>query len=120
MGMDGIGRLKTGVTVEQARADRESGARALAAEYPEANLGTGVTVVPLKKEMVGEIRPFLLVLLGAVGFVLLIACVNVANLLLARSTTRAREFAIRTAMGASHTRVIRQLLTENILLSLGG
>jgi predicted permease len=120
MGMDGIGRMKPGVTVEQARADMDSVAQALAREYPDANQGNGITVVPLKSEMVGEIRPFLLVLLGAVGFVLLIACVNVANLLLARSTSRAREFAIRTALGASHTRVIFQLLTESILLSLGG
>ena len=120
MGMDGIGRIKPGFTVEQARADMDSVARTLAAEFPEQNQGTGITVVPLKQEIVGEVRPFLLVLLGAVGFVLLIACVNVANLQLARSTSRAREFAIRTALGANHARVIRQLLTESILLSFAG
>jgi predicted permease len=120
MGMDGIGRIKPGLTVEQARADMDSVARNLATEFPAENQGVGITVVPLKQEIVGEVRPFLLVLLGAVGFVLLIACVNVANLQLARSIGRAREFAIRTALGANHTRVIRQLLTESILLSLGG
>jgi predicted permease len=120
MGMDGIARLKPGVTLEQARADMGSVTRNLAVIYPEADTGTGATVVLLKEKMVGEIRPYLLVLLAAVLFVLLIACVNVANLLLARSTGRAREFAIRTALGASQTRVIRQLLTESILLSICG
>jgi predicted permease len=120
MGMDGIARLKPGVTLEQARADMDSVTRNLAADYPEADAGVGATVVPLKEKMVGEIRPYLLVLLAAVFFVLLIACVNVANLMLARSNGRAREFAIRTALGASQTRVIRQLLTESLLLSLCG
>lgn len=119
-GMRALGRLKPAVTLPAAQADMDQIASNLALTYPSADKGAGVSVVPLKKDIVGDVEPFLLVLLGAVGFVLLIACVNVANLQLARSTTRAREFAIRSALGASQSRVIRQLLTESILLGLGG
>ena len=120
MGMDAVGRLKPGVTFGQAKADMDVLGQHLAEEYPEADKGTGITLVPLKQNMVGDIQPFLLVLVAAVAFVLLIACVNIANLLLARSMSRTREFAVRTAMGAGGSRIIRQLLTESILLALVG
>jgi predicted permease len=120
LGMKAIGRLKPGVTLAQARADMESIANRLAQAYPVADKDSGATIMSLKESMVGEIKPFLLLLLGAVGFVLLIACVNVANLSLARSTSRTREFAIRSALGASTHRVLRQLLTESTLLAIAG
>jgi predicted permease len=120
MGMDAVGRLRPGVTLQQAQSDLDSVAQGLSQTYPDADKGMGVALLPLKQDVVGDIRPFLLVLLGAVGFVLLIACVNVANLLLARSTGRTREFAIRAALGASQGRVIRQLLTESLVLSCSG
>jgi predicted permease len=117
----GFGRLKSGITLAQAKADMDAIAQNLAAAYPEANKAVGITVVSMKEDIVGNVQPFLIVLLAAVGFLLLIACANVANLLLARSMARSREFAIRAAMGASQGRVIRHLLTESVLLAgLGG
>ncbi|HEU5411429.1 MAG TPA: ABC transporter permease [Candidatus Acidoferrales bacterium] len=120
MGMDAMGRLKPGVTLAQARADMDGVAQNLARAYPDADKDSGITVHSLKQDMTGDVAPLLYVLLGAVGFVLLIACVNIANLLLARSTGRTREFAIRAALGAGRARMVRQLLTESVLLSVAG
>ena len=120
MAMDVVGRLKPRVSLEQADSDLQALARGLADAYPEANNGTGVTLVPLKSDLVGPVKSLLLLLVGAVLFVLLIAGVNVANLLLARSNRRAAEVAIRTALGASRSRIVRQFLTESAVLALAG
>ena len=115
-----MGRLGTGVTMEQANSDLASIYHALAAEYPNSNLHTGIAARPELAYLVGSNRVPLLVLMGAVSLVLLIACANVANLLLGRGMSRAREIAVRSALGATHLRVIRQLVTEGILLVVAG
>jgi len=120
LGLHGFGRLREGVSSQQARQDMARVTGQLANEFPIEDRGLGATIIPLQEQLVGNLRGVLWLLLGAVAFVLMIACVNVASLLLARSASRTREFAVRAALGAPRGRMVRQLLTETILLGFAG
>src|SRR4051812_40336514 len=115
-----LGRLKPGVSVERAQSEMNAISAQLAAEYPKDDKNWGALVRPLREGIVGDVRPALLVLLGAVGFVLAIACANVANLVMAKTVARRKEIALRSALGASRSRVLGQILVETLLLSLAG
>src|SRR5262245_57316947 len=119
-GLAALGRLGSGVTLDQARADMDSIAHALEVQYPDSNAQQGINYLVLTEATVGAIRPALQILLVAVGFVLLIACANIANLMLGRASARARETAVRQSLGAGRGRLIRQFMTESLLLAIAG